>query len=86
MKKKTTVYEDEEEKRRKDFERHAMLCPKCGQPVLDHMTECPHCHAELTPSGYRPLSDEKIKKIRIVTYTVGALVAVGLMIFLIFFH
>lgn len=84
--KKNTVYEDREIKRKKDLERHSLACPNCGQPVLDHMTECPHCKAKLSPAGYRPLSDEKLKKIRIVTYSIGALVAVGLIVFLIFFH
>ena len=84
--KKNTVYEDREEKRRKDIERHTLACPHCGKPVLDHMTECPHCKEKLKPTAYQPLSDEKIKKIRIITYSVGAVVAIALIVYLIFFR
>ena len=86
MKKRNTVYEDRELKKAKDLERHTLACPNCGKPVLDHMTECPHCKGELTPAGYQPLSDQKIKKIRIITYTVGALVSIAIIVFLIFFR
>lgn len=84
MKKRTTVYEDQELKRQKTLEKHTVLCPHCNKPVLDHMTECPHCKGKLTPRGYQPLSDEKIKKIRIVTYSIGAVVAIGIILMLIF--
>lgn len=86
MKKRNTVYEDREERRQKVLAQHTLACPHCGKPVLDHMKECPHCKGELEPVGYQPLSDEKIKKIRIVTYTIGAVVAVGVLIYLIFFR
>lgn len=84
MKKGNTVYEDRELKRQRDIERHSLACPHCSKPVLDHMTECPHCKGKLTPVGYQPLSDEKIKKIRIVTYTIGAIVAIAVIVLVIF--
>ncbi len=80
MKKKNTVYEDREEKRRKSVERHTVVCPHCGQTVLDHMRECPHCKEKLPLSGYQPLSDAKIKKIRIITWSVGAVVAIAVVV------
>ena len=76
------IYEDREEKRARDAKRHTVYCPNCGEPVLDHLTVCPHCGGKLKPAVYQPLSDERIKKIRIVTYTIGALVAVGVILYL----
>ena len=86
MKKKNTVYEDREERRQRDLARHTTICPHCSRPVLDHMTECPHCKGKLEPAGYQPLTDAKIKKIRIITYTIGAIVAIGVIVYLIFFR
>ena len=86
MKKGNTVYEDRELKKAKDLERHTLACPKCGKPVLDHMTECPHCKEKIKSGGYTPLSDEKIRKIRYITYTIGAIVAIGIIVWLIFFR
>lgn len=81
MKKKhTTVYEDREEKRRKYYEEHVTLCPHCGAEVLDHMTQCPHCKKELTPKGYRPLSDKQIKKIKLITFSVGMVIAIAVLV------
>ena len=82
MKKGNTVYEDREEKKRRELEKHTRTCPHCGGSVLDHMTECPHCKGKLSFSRYQPLSDEKIKKIRIITYSIGAIVAVGIILYL----
>lgn len=82
MKKGNTVYEDRELKKQRDLEKHTVVCPNCKRPVLDHMTECPYCKTKLPKTGYRPLSDEKIKKIRIVTYTVGGVIAVLLIVLL----
>lgn len=82
-----TVYEDkaekEEKRRQKRLERlqkHIVKCPHCGEDVLDHMTKCPKCGGELTPRGYTPMSDAKRKKIRAVTYTIGILVAVAVVV------
>ncbi len=84
--KKTTVYEDREKKRAERIDRHTVACPHCGAPVLDHMTKCPHCGGELTPVGYQPLSDKKIKKIRWITYSIGAVVTVVIIVLLILYR
>ncbi len=84
--KKTTVYEDRAEKRERDRKRHTVACPHCGKPVLDHMEECPYCKGKLEPTVYTPLSDARIRKIRIVTYTVGGLIAAGIIVYLLFFR
>ncbi len=65
---------------------HIVGCPHCGRQVLDHMTECPHCGGELKPSGYRPMDAKKLKIVKAVCYSVGAAVAVGLAVFLLFFR
>ena len=84
--KKTTVYEDQEEKRRLYAEKHSLPCPHCGESVLDHMTKCPHCGGALEPRGYTPLSDQKIKKIKIITFSVGMVIAIAFLLvyFLVF--
>lgn len=78
MKKKTTVYEDMEEKQEKRLakqreyqEKHTVFCPHCKKNVLDHMTKCPHCGEKLTPVGYTPMDEKKIRKIKIIGYIVG---------------
>lgn len=80
--KKNTVYEDKaakeaarKEKRQERLNKHIVKCPHCGKDVLDHMTKCPSCGKELMPAGYTPMSDEKRKKIRLITYSVGFAVA-----------
>ena len=75
-----TVYEDQEERKQKYAEEHFTECPHCGEPVLDSMRKCPHCGGELTPKGYQPLTDEKIKKIKIVTFSVGMVIAVTIVV------
>ena len=47
------------------------------------MTKCPHCDGELTPKGYRPPDEKKMKIAKIVCYVVGFAVAIGLAIWLI---
>ena len=86
MKRGNTVYEDQELKRQREIEKHTVLCPHCQKPVLDHMTQCPHCKQKLEPRGYQPLSDEKIEKIRIITYSVGAVVAIAIIVCIILFR
>lgn len=73
---KNTVFEDEEERRRKYADEHFTECPHCGEPVLDSMRKCPHCGGELQPKGYQPLSDKKIKKIKIIGYIIGMAIAI----------
>ena len=80
-KKRTTVYEDQEEKKRKhrqNFERHLVPCPHCGEKVLDHMTKCPKCGGELTPRGYNPMNEKTMKIVKIVLYSVCIAVAVAI--------
>ncbi len=71
MKKKTTVYEDRaakeearKKKRQAQIEKHLVVCPHCGEKVLDHMTKCHKCGGKLVPRGYTPMDDKKIKTIR----------------------
>lgn len=80
MGKKTTVYEDKEEKRRKYAEAHTVQCPHCGEGVLDHMRKCPHCGGELKPVGYQPLTDKQIKKRKIIAYAIGIPIAVAVLL------
>lgn len=80
MKKKTTVYEDREERQRKYAEEHIVECPHCGEGVLDRVTKCPHCGGELKPIGYQPLSDKQLKKIKTITFCVGMVIAVAFML------
>ena len=44
------------------------------------MTVCPNCGGELTPLGYRPLSEKTRKRMRIIGYVAGAVVAVAVVI------
>ena len=82
---KKTRQEKSAERRERSLRRHLTNCPHCGQEVLDHMTQCPHCGGELTPSGYRPLDKKKLKIVKIVCYTVGFAVAIGIAAWIIFF-
>lgn len=82
-----TVYEDKAEKeearrrkRQEQMQKHIVKCPHCGKDVLDHMTECPNCHGKLDPRGYTPMSDEKRKKIRFVTYAIGFAIAIAVIV------
>jgi len=63
-----------------NFEKHLVKCPSCGKDVLDHMTECPFCHAKLSPSRYTTLDPEKQKKIKRILTIIGMIIA--LIIFL----
>ena len=57
-----------------------ITCPHCGAEVLDHMTECPRCKKPLKPKGYTPLTDKQIKKIKIITFSVGMAVAIAVLV------
>lgn len=87
-----TVYEDKaikEEKRRQkrqtNIEKHTLACPHCFQPVLDHMTKCPHCGGELEPDGYKPMDPKKEKRIKAITYTVGFIIAAAIVVMIFVF-
>ncbi len=58
------------EKRERARKKHIVLCPHCQREVLDHMTECPFCHGELTPLGYRGRNEKTFKIVRAVSYAV----------------
>ena len=83
---KRTRQEKSAERRERKLTRHLTNCPSCGHEVLDHMTKCPQCGGELTPKGYRPLDEKKLKIAKIVCYSVGFAVAAGLVIWLLFFR
>ncbi len=78
MSKKTAEEKQEERKRKRQarLQKHIVTCPHCGEDALDHMTKCPHCGGELTPSGYKPMDEEKRKKIQRISLIVGAAAAV----------
>ncbi len=78
--KNKSVYEEQDEKREKYAREHTVQCPHCGEAVLDHMTKCPHCGHELKPAGYTPLTDKQIKKIKIITFSVGMVIAIVVII------
>ena len=89
MSKRTTVYEDEERKRQErikkrqaQIEKHLVVCPHCGEKVLDHMTKCPKCGGELTPRGYTPMDPKKMKIFKTVGW-VGGIAAVVLTVVLV---
>lgn len=59
---------------------HVVTCPACGAEVLDHMTKCPKCGAELTPTGYKPMDEQTRKRIRTITYTIGAVIVIAVIV------
>lgn len=87
MGKRTTVYEDKEEKERRRREkaqarmdRHKVKCPHCGADALDHMTKCPKCGGELKPLGYVPMDEKKRKLIKGICYGIGIAVAIAIVV------
>ena len=70
---------------RERLQKHIVVCPHCGGDALDHMTQCPQCGGELQPAGYKPMKDGTRKKIRIITYSIGAAVAAAIVIAWLFF-
>lgn len=64
--------------------KHIVSCPACGKDVLDHMTECPFCHAALRPKGYAgPQSEhyDQVRKWTRIGFVVAAVIAALWMIF-----
>ena len=59
---------------------HVVTCPACGAEALDHMTKCPKCGAELTPTGYKPMDEQTRKRIRTITYTIGAVIVIAVIV------
>ena len=72
------------QRRRAQLEKHALPCPHCGKSVLDHMTRCPYCGGMLVPAGYVPMDEKKKKKIRTVTFAVGTVAAVVIILVILF--
>lgn len=61
------------------YERHLVKCPHCDRNVLDHMTECPFCHEEITAYAYKPLAEGSLKTVKIVATAVLIIIAVVLL-------
>lgn len=70
----------EKKKKKTNLEKHIVKCEHCGKDVLDHMTQCPYCHGELHGNGYKPMTDEQIKKIRVPLTIIGIVVVAVLII------
>ena len=83
--KKAAKEEKRRQKREARLKSHILPCPHCGKDVLDHMTQCPYCGGTLTPSNYRTMSAEKRNAIKKVTYLVGAVVAIVVVVLLLVF-
>ncbi|MDE7159116.1 MAG: zinc-ribbon domain-containing protein [Clostridiales bacterium] len=83
--KKAAKEEKKKQKREARLKSHILPCPHCGKDVLDHMTKCPYCGETLTPSNYRTMSAEKRNAIKKVTYLIGAVVAVVVIVLLLVF-
>ena len=62
------------------YERHIVPCPVCGEDILDHMTTCPHCKSEITIGGVKPMSQETIKKVRLIALIVGVIIALVIIV------
>ena len=87
MRKKTTVYEDEErkreariQKRKAQIEKHLVTCPHCGERVLDHLTKCPKCGGVLTPRGYTPMDPKKERLFKTIGWVVGILGVIAVIV------
>ena len=57
-----------------------VCCPACGAEALDHMTKWSKCGAELTPTGYKPMDEQTRKRIRTITYTIGAVIVIAVIV------
>jgi len=66
--------------KRTNLEKHTVPCPYCGKAVLDHMTECPYCKKPLTPRGYQPMDERTFKKRRLISFIVGAIATVAIIV------
>ncbi len=61
------------------YEAHLVKCDNCGKDALDHMTECPFCHAPLT-QGYRPMSESTMKAVKIIALIAGVVIVLLILI------
>ena len=72
----------EEKKRSASLQKHIVLCPHCGKEALDHMTKCPSCGGELSPRGYDPRNDEKLRPVRRVLMIMFGVLAAAVVFWL----
>lgn len=47
-------------------------CPRCGKEVESRKNGCPHCGY----SGYIPMTEEEIKRTKLILYPIFAVVAI----------
>ena len=62
------------------YERHIVQCPVCGKDILDHMTQCPFCKSEITIGGVKPISQDTIKRVRLIALVVGIVIALVIIV------
>ncbi len=62
------------------YRRHLVACPECGKDVLDHMRECPFCHAKLTPLTGGAWPEEKVRRIRKQLNIIGFVIAAAFLL------
>lgn len=62
------------------YEAHIVQCPVCGKDILDHMTQCPHCKSEITIGGIKPISQDTIRRVRLIALIVGIIIAVVIIV------
>lgn len=70
----------EEKKPKRGYEKHLVPCPNCGRDILDHMTQCAFCKADV-PSAYQPMDSEKLKKVRLYLSIIFCILAAILLLF-----
>lgn len=78
--KKAAREERRRQKREARLKSHILPCEHCGKDVLDHMTQCPYCGGTLVPPAYKSMSPEKRRAVKKITYLIGAIVAVVVII------
>ena len=62
------------------YERHVVQCPVCGKDILDHMTQCPYCKSEITIGGVKPISQDTIRRVRMIALIVGVIIALVIIV------
>ena len=62
------------------YERHIVQCPACGRDILDHMTRCPFCDAEVEVGGPKPMSEATLRRVKLIALIVGAAIALAIVI------
>ena len=62
------------------YQRHIVQCPLCGKDILDHMTTCPHCKAEITIGGVKPMNEDSVQKVKLIALIVGIIIALVIIV------